>query len=63
MELLHAVYELLLTLPVQIFANEWFRIVLLHDNIGGIEFIKSIQDVACEDRQIQVAVQCGNAGL
>ena len=63
MELLHRVDEVLFPLPVHIFAGKQFRIIFLHDDIVGVELLKSVKNVAGEDRLIQLTVQRGNFGL
>lgn len=52
MELLNRVDELLFALPVDVLAGERRRVIFLHDDIVGIEFLKGVENVAGQDRLI-----------
>ena len=60
MELLDRIYEFLFPFPIYFFAGERRAVIFLHDDIVGVIFLKSIQDVTLEDRLVQVVIQLGD---
>ena len=45
MKLLHGTYELLFPFAVHFLALKRVRVIFLHDDVVGVEFFESVQDV------------------